>query len=133
MKKTQAVSVGIAFVLAITVISHAQNKAITVQSAQEDSIVSAAAEEQGLQLMSLDQVPPYGTFWMVLPGSGGGVILPFPCPPLDQSLPIYAIADGQFLVDGTIGGQASLNTPQAGLLAASSTSAAALEAQAKLW
>jgi len=130
MKKTQAVSVGIAFVLAITVISHAQNKAITVQSAQEDSIVSAAAEEQGLQLMSLDQVPPYGTFWMVLPGSGGGVILPFPCPPLDQSLPIYAIADGQFLVDGTIGSQATFNTPQAGRLVASSTSAAALGAQA---
>jgi hypothetical protein len=103
------------------------------QSAQAYSIVSATAEAQGLQLVPPDQVPPYGTFWTVLPGTGSGITAPLPCPPLDPSLPIYAIADGQFLVDGTIGGQASLNTPQAGLLAASSTSAAALEAQAKLW
>jgi hypothetical protein len=101
-----------------------------VQLAQTDSIVSIVAEAQGLQLVPPDQLPLYGTFWTVLPGPGGGVIPPFPCPPLDPSLPIYAIADGQFLVDGTIGGQATLNTPQAGRLAAGSTSAAGLGAQA---
>jgi hypothetical protein len=87
-----------------------------VQSAQSDSIVSVVAEAQGLQLVSPDQVPAYGTFWTVLPGPGGGVIPPFPCPPLDPGLHIYTIADGQFLVDGTanIGG----------------ASAAVLEAQA---
>ncbi len=103
---------------------------VRVQPVQNDSIVCAVAEAQGLQLMPPDQVPLCGTFWTVLPGPGGGVGLPFPCPPLDPSLPIYAIADGQFLVDGTIGGQATLNTSQAGRLAASSMSAAALEAQA---
>ncbi len=117
---------------------HAQTAAVgsfsgdimRVQPVQNDSIVSAVAEAQGLQLVPPDQVPLCGTFWTVLPGPGGGVGLPFPCPPLDPSLPVYAIADGQFLVDGTIGGQAILNTPQAGRLAASSMSAAALEAQA---
>jgi hypothetical protein len=51
---------------------------------------------------------------------------PLPCPPLDPSLPIYAIADGQFLVDGT-GGAVAVNTR---LSATSSTIAGALAAQA---
>jgi hypothetical protein len=100
------------------------------QSAQTDSIVGIVAESQGLHVVPSDQVPRYGTFWTVSPGLGSRVIPPFPCPPLDASLPIYAIADRQFLVDGTIGSQVTLNTPQAGRLAAVSTRAAALEAQA---
>ena len=139
MKKTQAVSAGIAFVLAITLTLHAQtafsvrtvSTPTAVQSASADSVLAVVAEEQGLQLVPPAEVPPCGTFWTVSPGPGGGVGPPFPCPPLDPSLPIYAIVDGQFLVDGTIGSQASLNTPRAGRLAASSTSAAALGAQAE--
>ena len=110
MKKTQVVSVGIAFVLAITLTLHAQtafsvrtvSTPTAVQSVSEDSVLAVVAEAQGLQLVPPEEVPPYGTFWTVLPGSGGGITAPFPCPPLDPSLPIYAIADGQFLVvDGT--------------------------------
>jgi hypothetical protein len=112
-----------------TFISRAQMQMQPVQ-AQPDSVVQVVADAQGLSLVPPDQVPPDGTFWTVLPGPDGGITPPFPCPPLDPSLPIYAIADGQFLVDGTVGGQAALNTPQAGRLTASSTSEAALEAQA---
>ncbi len=79
-----------------------------VQSAQADSVVSAVAEDQGLPLLTPDQVPFYGTFWTVLPGPVGA-IAPFPCPPLDPSVPVYAIADGQFLVDET-GGQVPVMT-----------------------
>ena len=138
MKKTRVISTGIAFVFAITLTLHAQTATVSgfndniapVQLAQTDSIVGLVAEEQGLQLVPSDQVPLCGTFWMVLPGPGG-ITAPFPCPPLDPSLPIYAIADGQFLVDGTSSVQATLNTPQAaGRQATSSTSAAALEVQA---
>lgn len=102
-----------------------------VQPAQSDSIVGIVAEAQGLQLMSPDQVPPCGTFWTVLPGPGGGVIPPLPCPPLDPSLPIYQIADRQFLVDET-GGQVAVNTRRLGLQAqvTSSTAAAVVAAQA---
>lgn len=129
MTKKRMVSAGVALVLAITFISHAQMDPITVQSASADSIVSVVAEAQGLQLMSPDQVPFCGTFWMVLPGPGGS-IAPLPCPPLDLSLPIYIIADGQFLVDGPGGSQTTLNMARVGRLAAHSTSAAAVQAQA---
>ena len=100
-----------------------------VQLAQTDSIISLVAEAQGLQLVPSDQVPFCGTFWMVLPGPSG-ITAPLPCPPLDPSLPIYAIADGQFLVDGTIGGGGFEHAATAGRQATSSTSAAALEVQA---
>ena len=123
--------VGLHFLHAQTaVVGGFNGDAAPVQSAPADSIVQIAAEAQGLELVPPDQVPPYGTFWMVLPETNGGVMPPFPCSPLDPSLPVYAIADGQFLVDGTVGSQTTLNTPQAGRLAGSSTSAAALAAQA---
>ena len=79
--------------------------------------------------MPLDQIPRFGTFWVV---SGEQPPLPFPFLPYDPaSTPVFSLgADGQFLVDGTIGGQATLNTRRAGRLAASSTSAAGLETQA---
>jgi len=105
--------------------------AVPVQSVP-DSIVQLTADAQGLTLLSPAQVPRNGTFWVVLSGSNGGTILPYPCPPLDPSLPIYAIdavADGQFLVDGTVGNQATMNTAQAVRLTGNST-LAALEAQA---
>ncbi len=128
MKKTQMVSVGIAFVLAITFTSHAQTVATTVQSASADSIVSVVAEAQGLPLLSPDHVPFCGTFWIVLPGSVGA-IAPFPCPPLDPSVPVYQIADGQFLVDET-GGQVPVMTRRVGLQAHTVASVLVAEADA---
>lgn len=71
-----------------------------VQSVQPDTIVQLTAEAQGLALVPPDQVPFFGTFWMVMPGSGAS-LAPLPCPPPDPSLPTYAMAPGQFLVDGT--------------------------------
>lgn len=80
--------------------------------------------------MPPDKVPRSGTFWVALPGPNGGTIPPYPCPPLDPNLPVYSLANGIFLVDGTVGSQATLNMPQTGRLAGNNTSLAALEAQA---
>ena len=88
----------------------------TGQPAPPDSIVQLTAEAQDLALVPPDQLPPFGTFWLVQPGAGGCIAVPLPCPPFDPTLPVYAIADGQFLVDATA------NT--------SGQSAAVLEAQA---
>jgi len=141
MKSTRNIPGGLSLITSLVVglhFLHAQTAVVggfngdaaPVQLAQPDSIVQIAAEAQGLELVPPDQVPPFGTFWMVLPEADGGVMPPFPCAPLDLSLPVFAIADGQFLVDGTVGSQATLNTAQAGRLAAGGASAAALAAQA---
>lgn len=103
------VSAGIAFVLAITFSLHAQNRAILVQPAQADSLVSIVAEAQGLQPVSPADLPIIGgTFWWVMPG---GAAVPAPCPPQDLSAAIYQITEGQFLVDET-GGQVTVNSLQ---------------------
>src|ERR1035437_9891944 len=78
-----------------------------VQTAPPDSIVQLTAEAQGLALVSPVDFPKYGTYWLVMPGIGG--MAPLPCPPDDPSLPVYQIADGQFLVDET-GGQVAVNS-----------------------
>jgi len=92
---------------------HAAPASLSAQPAAEDSIVSIVADAQGLPLVPPDQVPQFGTFW--LGGAGGAV--PLPCSPI--GLPVYAIAEGQFLVADTSGEPA-----------ADSTTAAALTAQA---
>jgi len=97
---------------------HAAPTSLSAQPAAEDSIVSIVAGAQGLPLVPPDQVPQFGTFW-VGGASGTGGAAPLPCQPIDPSLPIYAIAEGQFLVADTGGG------PPAG-----SPTAAALTAQA---
>ena len=113
-----------AFVALLSLL-HAQEMALPVQlqPTQADSIVQLTAEAQGLERVSADQVPRSGTFWLVNAGPGG-VTAPLPCPPQDLTLPIYQIAEGQYLVDAT-GGQASVSTRSA-----NSTVAAALAAQA---
>ena len=73
-----------------------------------DSIVQVTAEAQGLLLVAPEDLPFGGTFWEVMPG---GIMAPLPCPPIDQTLPIYAITDTAFLVDAT-GGQVTVNTRQ---------------------
>jgi hypothetical protein len=74
--------------------------ATPVQSATPDSVVQLTAESQGLSLVPMAELPEGGTFWMV---TTDGVMAPWPCPPHDTNLPIYGIADGQFLVDATGG------------------------------
>jgi hypothetical protein len=97
-----------------------------VQSATSDSIVSVVADQQGLQLLTPDQVPFFGTFWLVEPSAtGSGVTAPYPCPPFGLPLPTYQMADGQYLVDGTGGGQATLNTTRSGRLAVANNMSAA--------
>jgi hypothetical protein len=79
-----------------------------IQTAPPDSIVAVTAESQGLSLVAPEDLPFGGTFWEVMPS---GIMAPLPCPPIDQTLPIYAITDTAFLVDAT-GGQVTVNTRQ---------------------
>ncbi|MEI8292147.1 MAG: hypothetical protein WCH99_21970, partial [Verrucomicrobiota bacterium] len=81
------------------------------QAIAPDSIVQATAENQGLQLMAREDLPLTGTYWLITSNSW---VLPMPCAPLDQSLPIYALSDNVFLADGT-GGLAAVNLHRAGL------------------
>lgn len=78
------------------------------QSAPPDSIVQLTAEAQGLELLPPEEVPPFGTFWLVTPGGFGCLLAPLPTRP-DATLPTYPIVDGIYLVDGT-GGQALPDT-----------------------
>ena len=68
-----------------------------------DSIVQITAEVQGLQQVTPDSLPPFGTYWLAMPNAS---FAPLPTPPWDQTLPVYGIASGQYLVDDT-GGQLS--------------------------
>ncbi|MEI7535040.1 MAG: hypothetical protein WCK57_11785, partial [Verrucomicrobiae bacterium] len=77
-------------------------------SAQPDSIVQLTAEAQGLNLISPTDLPNGGTFWTLLPD---GLTAPFPCAPSDPNVPVYQIAEGQFIVDAT-GGQVTLDAEQ---------------------
>ena len=90
--------------------------------ATADSIVSIVADAQGLELVPAEKVPRSGTFWLMQPGRGGGIAVPLPCPPTDTSLPIYAIAEGQFLVGSASDGQ----TKNAAALAAQAETVANL-------
>ena len=107
---------------------HAQQMAMPVQSGAPDSIVQLTADAEGLSLLSPADLPRSGTFWWVM---AGGMPVPAPCPPLDLSVPIYQLADGQFLVDET-GGQVALNPRRFGAQAQSANGAvaSALAAQA---
>ena len=122
MKKSQTTWAGIVFILGLILILHAQETALQFQPAQVDSIVQLTAESQGLELVSPAALPRSGTYWLVQAGSGS--MAPLPGPPQNANLPVYQIADGQFLVDAT-GGQVSLSSKVAG-----STVASALEKQA---
>ena len=100
--------------------------ALRAQTAPPDSIVQATADAQGLTQITRDGLPKYGTYWLVLAGAGGAIAAPMPCPPSDTSLPIYQVADGQFIVDATTG-RTGLTVRQVPTQAAI---AGALEAQA---
>jgi hypothetical protein len=100
------------------------------QSPAPDTIVQITAEAQGLELLSPDQVPASGTFWLVSPVFGGGVMMPpLPCPPANPALPSYQIANGEYLVDGTVG-QAPVGVPQTSQISAGTMSGSGLETEA---
>jgi Glucodextranase, domain B len=75
-----------------------------VPAAPPDSIVAVTADAYGLSQIAPEDLPPYGTYWLVGPN---GLMAPLPCPPMDLSQPIYAITDNIFLVDGTGGAVAA--------------------------
>ena len=99
--------------------------------AAPDTIVSLTAEQDGLAQVPFDQLPRFGTFWLVMSGPGGN-IAPFPCPPLDAYFPVYDITgEGrQFLVDGSSAGPGASSALRFGPLSTSSGRLAALTAQA---
>jgi hypothetical protein len=114
-----------------TLIGSLNNDLAPVQSVVPDSIVQATAEAQGLQAVAYADLPLFGTYWEVLPY---GIMAPLPCPPIDQTLPIFSITDNIFLVDAT-GGQVTVNprqlrTMQLTQTATSDIVASALDAQA---
>ena len=95
-----------------------------VAAAPPDSIVQATAQAQGLLLVAPADLPAVGgTFWLV---TTNGIAAPSPCPPGNLSdFPVYAMADGIFLVDET-GGQVATNADNGG----TAESALAAEADA---
>jgi len=74
-------------------------------SSAAPDIIQSAATSQGLSTVPYDQVPRYSTFWLFYSGGPSGVTaVPLPVPPLDESCPIFQMADGEYIVDGTYGG-----------------------------
>ena len=72
-----------------------------IQAAAPDSIVQIVAESQGLSLLTPGEAPtPSGgsfVFWWILPS---GIAVPAPCAPQnDLTVPIYQMAQNQWLVD----------------------------------
>lgn len=78
------------------------SSAQTASKQTQDSVVAVVADAQGLQRVPYEQLPFFGTFWEVR-NTVPCVLAPLPGPPWDTSSPIYAIADGQFLIDETAG------------------------------
>ncbi len=72
----------------------------TAQTADPvDSIVQITAENFNLTPISQSDMPRFCTVWIVEPGFGGAV--PMPCLPATPA-PLYQLADGSVLADGTI-------------------------------
>ena len=93
-------------ILLIGTVLLASPNLLHAQFAPADSIVQATAEAQGLELIAPADLPVGGTFWLV---TTNGITAPSPCPPGNLSdFPVYAMADGIFLVDET-GGQVMTN------------------------
>ena len=65
-----------------------------------DSIVQLTADYNGLQQVPADATPRAGTFWTIIPGSGG-MALPWPCMPPGVNPVTYEISSGIYLVDDT--------------------------------
>jgi hypothetical protein len=125
--------VGLHLLRAQTAVVGSLNGSIApAQSATPDSIVQLVADAQGLAQAAPADLTGGGTFWVIMPGYGGGGVtaLPYPCiSPALAGLPVYGITDNAFLVDAT-GGQLMTGTQRAGRMAANMTVESALESQA---
>ena len=88
----------------------------TSPDGQPDSVVQIAAEAQGLSLVTADQIPKFGTFWVI---SGAQPPAPLPFLPSEYdpaSTPVFSLGfKGQFLVDATGGVVPQPNARQAQL------------------
>jgi hypothetical protein len=112
MKSLKDIYIGAGLFASLLLFYTPPSSAQSIAETSSDSVVQLAAESQGLERMEYAALPKAGTFWLVL--AEGRVLAPLPRPPKDASLPVFQIAAGQFLVDGT-GGQVNLNTKRAKL------------------
>jgi hypothetical protein len=133
MKSLKGIIIGLGL-FALPIILQAQlavSSTSTAETSSSDSIVTLTAEAQGLELVAREDLPKTGTFWLVTAGLGTGAMMPLPCPPTDASLPVFQMASGQFLVDGTKG-QITLNSKQASIMTTESALAAQADAVVSL-
>ncbi len=72
------------------------------------SATQAQIQTSGLQLVPPDQVPKSGTFWSTRTPAGH-LLPPLPFPPANLDIPIYALTNGQFLVNDSSAGDGSQN------------------------
>ena len=98
--KTSALGISVAVIICIAARAQLNNLIQGTLTPAQDSIVQITAEAMGLEAVALEDLPRGGTYWWVYPS---GVTAPVPFPPTDRIVPIYAIAEGQFLVDVTDG------------------------------
>ncbi len=99
--KTSALGLTVAIILCLAARAQLSSLIQGTLTSAPDSIVQITADAMGLEPVAYAAVPRGGTYWWVTPS---GAAAPLPFPPLDRIVPIYTIADGQFLVDDT-GGQ----------------------------
>ena len=116
--KTSALGLSVAVILCLAARAQLNGLIQGALTPAQDSIVQITADAMGLEPVALEDLPRGGTFWWV---EASGVMAPLPCPPLNRVVPIYIIADGQFLVDDT-GGQVAVNTRRLNLTQATTSS-----------
>ena len=116
--KTSALGLIVAIVICLAARAQLNGIIQRTLTPAPDSIVQITADAMGLEPVAFEDLPRGGTFWWV---NSSGVMAPLPCPPLDRVVPIYIIADGQFLVDDT-GGQVAVNARRLNLNQATTSS-----------
>ena len=117
--KKSALGLTVAIILCLAARAQLNNLIQGTLAPAPDSIVQITADAMGLEPVAYADLPRGGgTFWWV---EASGVMAPLPCPPMDRVVPIYAIAEGHFLVDDT-GGQVALNTRTINRMQATTTS-----------
>ncbi|MEI8288891.1 MAG: hypothetical protein WCH99_05415 [Verrucomicrobiota bacterium] len=105
--KTSALGLIAAIILCLAARAQLNSLIQGTNTPAPDSIVQITADAMGLEPVAYADLPRGGgTFWWV---EASGVMAPLPCPPMNRVAPIYAIAEGHFLVDDTCG-QVALNT-----------------------